>query len=118
VRVEADNDVRIGFTDYGQRAVGYFRNVELPQPGAILQVDYTFGFVQGGYMEYNLTAPVSGTVVQTNQDVRDNHFLINQSPYDAGWLIVVHMSHPDDLKLLLSAGEYANQCCPPCHCAN
>ena len=118
VKAESNNTVRIGFTDYGQRAIGQFLTLILPPVGTVLNRDLLFGFVEGGYMSYNLTAPVSGTVVQTNKDILEGYNVINQSPYDAGWLIVVQMSNPADLLLLLTASFYAYHCCPACHCDN
>jgi glycine cleavage system H protein len=69
-------------------------------------------------MDLNLTAPVSGVLLQVNPAVLSDFSLINHSPYDQGWLVEVRMSNPDDLSQLLTAAQYARQCCPPCHCVN
>lgn len=119
VKQESADTVRIGFTDYAQLAMGNFWSLNLPETGAVITRGATFGFAQGeDSMDVNLTAPVSGTVLEVNQDVLTDYYLINQSPYDAGWLVLVQMSNPADLNLLLTAAEYASQCCPPCHCNN
>jgi glycine cleavage system H protein len=118
VEVGSNNTVTIGFTDYGQLAIGNPQVLELPQPGTVIEQNYDFGFVEGGYMEWELIAPVSGTVLQTNEAVLADYSLVNQSPYGVGWLIVVQMSNPDDLNSLLTPAEYASECCPPCHCEN
>jgi glycine cleavage system H protein len=119
VRQESPDTVRIGFTDYGQAAIGPLWYLILPEPGTLLNRGFTFGFVQGeDTQDINFTAPVSGIVLEVNRDVLSDFYLIHQSPYDAGWLILVRMSNPDDLNLLLTAAEYARTCCPPCHCNN
>ena len=119
VRQESPDTVRIGFTDYGQSAIGALWYLTLPEPGIVLNRGYTFGFVQGeDTQDINFTAPVSGVVLEVNRDLLSDFYLIHQSPYDAGWLILVRMSNPDDLNLLMTAAEYARTCCPPCHCNN
>jgi glycine cleavage system H protein len=119
VKQESPDTVRIGFTDYAQLAVGNFWSINLDGPGTVLTRGTTFGFVQGeDTMDVNLTTPVSGTILEINQNVLADYYLINQSPYDAGWLVLVRISNPDDLNLLLTAAQYASQCCPPCHCNN
>lgn len=118
MEVGPNNTATIGFTDYGQLAIGDPQLLVLPQPGTLIEKNYDFGWVQGGYMMWNLIAPVSGTVIQTNEAVLADYYLINQSPYGAGWLVVVQMSNPDDLNSLLTPAEYASECCPPCHCEN
>lgn len=120
VEVGANNTVTIGFTDYGQLAIGDpALLLELPQSGSVMDQNYDFGFVEGGYMQWELIAPVSGTVIETNEAVLADYSLINQSPYGAGWLIVVQMSDPTQLNSLLTPAEYATPLyCPPCHCEN
>jgi glycine cleavage system H protein len=119
VKPEASGTVRIGFTGYAQMAMGSISFIRLPEPGTVLTRDTTFGFLQGAdTMDVNLNAPVSGTILEVNRAVLADYYLINQSPYDAGWLVVVQMSNPADLNLLLTAAQYASQCCPPCHCAS
>ena len=119
VKQESPDIVRIGFTDYAQMAVGNFWSVDFWELGTVLKRGGTFGFIQGeDTMDVNLSAPVAGVLMSINQAVLADYLLINRYPYDDGWLVTIKMSNPDDLTLLLTAAEYARQCCPPCHCAN
>ena len=119
VKQESPDTVRIGFTDYAQLAVGNFWSVGFSKVGTVLKRGDTFGFIQGeDTMDVNLQAPVAGTILSINQAVLSDYFLINWYPYDAGWLVEIKTSNPDDMDLLLTAAQYARQCCPPCHCNN
>jgi glycine cleavage system H protein len=119
VKPEPDGTVRIGFTEYAAIAMGPIWSIDLPGPGTPIRRGFTFGFMQGeDTMDVNLTAPVSGTVLEVNREVLQDFSLVNRSPYDRGWLVTVRMSHPEDLDLLLTAAEYAGHSCPPCHCNN
>ena len=119
VRQESADTVRIGFTEYAELAVGNFWSVDILKAGTVAKLGGTFGFIQGeDTMDVNLQAPVAGIILEVNQAVLADYRLINNSPYDDGWLVTFKMSNPDDLKLLLTAAEYARQCCPPCHCNN
>ena len=119
VRQESADVVRVGFTEYAQLAVGNFWFVGFSKAGTVSKLGDTFGFIQGeDSKDVHLQAPVAGTILAVNQAVLNDYRLINVSPYDEGWLVTFKMSNPDDLKLLLSAAEYALHCCPPCHCVN
>lgn len=119
VKQESGNIVRIGFTDYAQQAMGNFWSLDFSGPGTVLKIGDRFGFAQGeDTMDVNLASPVSGTLLAVNPDVLADYRLITLYPYDAGWFITIQMSNPDDLKLLLTAAQYAQNCCPPCHCNN
>lgn len=106
IRVEGDKAV-IGITDYAQGELGIVTAVELPSVGDELEQDDSFGSVEARKTVADLYAPVSGTVLEVNSEVADSPEPINDDPYDSGWLIMVEMSDPEELKLLLSAEDYA-----------
>ena len=119
VKQEPGNIARIGFTDYAQQAMGNFWSLDFSKPGTVLKRGDTFGFAQGeDTMDVNIESPVSGTLLTVNPDVLADYRLITLYPYDAGWLVTIQMNNPDDLKLLLTAAQYVQNCYPPCHCNN
>lgn len=106
IRVEGDKAV-VGITDYAQDELGIVTAVELPSVGDELEQDDSFGSIEARKTVADLYAPVSGTVLEVNSEVADSPGQINDDPYDSGWLIMVEMSDPEELKLLLTADDYA-----------
>ena len=105
-RPESDG-VLVGITDYAQESLGEIVYVELPEEGS--QVSYTeaFGVVESTKAVSDLYAPVSGTVVEVNDTLLDNPELINEDPYEDGWLIRIAMSDESELAKLMDAAQYA-----------
>jgi glycine cleavage system H protein len=66
----------------------------------------TFGVVESVKAVSDLYSPISGTVVEVNPALEDRPELVNQSPYDEGWMIVIDASNPDDVHQLMSAADY------------
>lgn len=106
VRKEGDNKVRIGITDFAQSELGDIVFVELPEVDDTLEADDSFGSVESVKTVSELYAPVSGTVVEVNEELEDSPELVNESPYDGAWMIVVEIDDPSELDNLLSAEEY------------
>lgn len=100
------NRVVIGITDFAQDELGDVVFVELPAAGATLEAMGTFGVVESVKAVSDLYVPISGTVVEVNTALEDRPELVNESPYDAGWMIIIEPSNPDDFQQLLSAAEY------------
>lgn len=108
IRIEGDRAV-IGVTDYAQEALGAVSAVELPDVGDELDQDDSFGTVEARKTVAELYAPVSGQVLEVNSEVSDSPEIINDDPYDAGWLLVIEMADSEELKLLMSADDYLEQ---------
>jgi glycine cleavage system H protein len=101
VRVE-NGKVRIGITDYAQKQLREIVFVELPSAGDTITQPEPFGTVESVKAVSDLVAPVSGKIEQVNEEVGDKPELLNESPYDKGWLIVVSPTNLDaDLKTLM-----------------
>ncbi len=107
VRVENGIAV-IGITDYAQDELGLIASIELPDEGDEIEQDDSFGSIEGRKTVAELYAPLSGTVEAVNRELLDNPGLINDDPYDGGWLIEASFDDPDDLKGLMSAEDYAD----------
>jgi len=108
LRVEGDKAV-LGITDHAQAELGNISAIELPVVGDELDQDDSFGTVEARKTIAELYAPVGGVVVEVNGEVVDSPEIVNDDPYDAGWLLVVEISDLEELKLLMSADDYLDQ---------
>jgi glycine cleavage system H protein len=106
VQVEGDLAI-VGITDYAQRELGDIVFVELPNEGDTLTQTEPFGTVEAVKAVSEIFAPVSGEVVEVNENLEPTPQLINQDPYGDGWLLKVRMSDQGELEHLLSAQQYA-----------
>lgn len=97
---------RIGITDYAQEELGDVVYVELPEVGDKVVKGEAFGSVESVKAASDLFAPVSGTVIEVNRDLEDSPELVNESPYDDGWMIVVELEDESELDELLTPEEY------------
>lgn len=105
VKVEG-NRALIGITEHAQEELGDIVYVELPERGADSEQDESFGTVESAKAISELFSPISGRVVDINEDLADQPELINDDPYDSGWMVEIEMSDPAELNNLLSAEEY------------
>ena len=106
VRVEGDQ-ATIGITDYAQDQLGDIVYIELPwDQGAQVSHETKFGDIESVKATSELVSPVSGEVVKANDELKDKPELINDSPYENGWMLVVKMSNPEEVNGLMGAEEY------------
>lgn len=106
VKKEKKKIARIGITDYFNSKDIEIINVDLPEEGEEYDRDDIFGSLEGVEEMYNLVMPVSGIVVSVNEKVLDNIDLLNEDPYEEGWLIKVEMTNPLELDDLLPPEDY------------
>ena len=105
VRVDGDT-VTVGITDHAQAELGDITFLDLPEPGRIIALDGNFGEVESVKAVSELFSPVSGEVVESNTAIADSTELVNEDPYNTGWLIKVRLSNPAELSELMSAEDY------------
>jgi glycine cleavage system H protein len=105
VKVE-DGKVRIGITDFAQHELGDIVFVELPEVGDEISANEPFGSVESVKTVSELYAPVSGKIVEINEDLNDNPEFVNESPYEKAWMIVVELSDSSETDNLMSAEKY------------
>jgi len=106
VRVEGARAI-VGITDYAQSELGKITSVELPEVGDEFQQEDSFGSIEARKTVAELYAPLTGSVLELNEELFDNPALVNEDPYDSGWIIVLSLDDPEELTMLLSAEEYA-----------
>jgi len=105
VRVEDDLGT-VGITDYAQDQLGDIVYLDLPSPGTQVKQLDKLGEIESVKAVSDLYSPVSGEVAEVNQEVNDRPELVNQSPYDEGWLVRVRLADPAEVDSLLSAEQY------------
>ncbi|MDQ0219683.1 glycine cleavage system protein GcvH [Peribacillus cavernae] len=105
VKAEGEN-VRVGITQFAQSELGDIVFVELPEVGASVTADEPFGSVESVKTVSELYAPVSGKVVEVNEDLNDNPEYVNESPYEKAWMIVIEPSDKGELDNLMTAEQY------------
>lgn len=96
--------VRVGISDFAQDELGDIVFVDLPTEGDELDEDEELGVVESIKAISDVYTPVAGTIVDVNDAVIDRPELVNEAPYDDGWL--VELQPEDDLDHLLDASEY------------
>ncbi len=105
VKIE-DKTAIIGITDYAAGELGDIVFVEMPKVGTKVQQMKAFGTIEAVKAISDLFCPVSGEVVEINNDVANEAAVINQDPYGKGWIIKVKLSNPGELDSLLSSADY------------
>ena len=105
VRVE-ENQAIVGITDYAQGELGDIVYVEIEALGEDLKKEEIFGSVEAVKTVSDLFLPVSGTVTEVNEGLEDNPELINEDPYNKGWIIKMKIQNPSELEELLNSESY------------
>jgi glycine cleavage system H protein len=105
IRREGDN-ARVGITDHAQAELTDVVYVELPKVGAQAEARGQIAVVESVKAASDIYAPVNGTVVGVNKALEGNPALINTDPFGEGWIFVLKMDSPDDVKQLKDAAAY------------
>ncbi|KGR91633.1 glycine cleavage system protein H [Ureibacillus massiliensis 4400831 = CIP 108448 = CCUG 49529] len=105
VKVE-NGKVRIGITHFAQSELGDIVFVELPQVGDEIQSNEPFGSVESVKTVSELYAPITGKVVEVNSELEDSPELVNESPYEKAWMIIVEPSDISEVDQLLTPERY------------
>lgn len=107
VKIE-DGIATIGISDFAQKELGDVVFVDMPEIGASISKGSEFGAVESVKAASDLYSPVSGTVVEVNQDLSDSPELLNQDPY-ANWIIKLENVDSADLAGLMDAAAYQSK---------
>ena len=105
VRVE-DGRVRFGITDYAQDALGDVVFVQVPTVGTVVTKGSSVSEVESTKSVSDIYAPVSGTIVEVNDELGDAPQRVNEDPYGEGWIAVIEPSDLAELDQLLDAAGY------------
>jgi len=99
-------EVTVGITDYAQDQINDVVFVELPQVDSDLEAGKEFVVIESVKAAFDIYAPVSGKIIEINEELSNNPGLVNSDPYGAGWLVKIKLTKPEELDKLLSLDEY------------
>ncbi|MFB1051190.1 glycine cleavage system protein GcvH [Paraliobacillus sp. JSM ZJ581] len=105
IKIEGET-VRIGITEHAQDELGDIVFVELPEAGDTIEENEPFGSVESVKTVSELYAPLSGKVIEVNEELDDSPEFVNESPYEKAWMIVVEPNNTSDIDKLMTAEQY------------
>jgi len=105
VKVEGKHAV-IGITDYAQSELGDIVYIEMPEVGVEVAAEEEVTEIESTKTTSPLLAPISGKIIEVNDELKESPQLINEDPYGKGWIAVMTIGSSDDMDALMSAKEY------------
>ena len=108
IKREGDN-IRVGITDHAQSELTDVVYVEPPKKDRQVNAKEAIAVVESVKAASDIYAPIKGTVVEGNKELESNPALINTDPFGKGWIFVLKIDNPDDLKNLKDAAAYKKQ---------
>ena len=106
VRLLEDGTAEVGITEFAAESLGDVVYVELPAVGATIAQFEKMGEIESVKAVSDLYTPVSGTVVEVNEEASDSPEVVNDGPFGPGWLIKVSIKEESELDKLMSADQY------------
>lgn len=106
IRDNGDGTATIGITDFAQGELGDIVFVELEEVGFSCEKDESFGTVEAVKTVSDLFAPVTGEIVEINEELEDKPELVNDDPYGDGWMVKMSIDNPSEIDELMSVEEY------------
>ncbi|PID89610.1 MAG: glycine cleavage system protein H [Bacteroidia bacterium] len=105
IKIEGD-EAFVGISEYAQSQLGDVVFVEIETEGETIDKGESFGTIEAVKTVADVYMPVSGKVLEVNPKLADNPEIVNQSPYEEGWLVKIKITNADEIKELLSAEDY------------
>jgi len=96
----------IGITDYAQDALGDIVYIDLPEVDSDVEANSEISEIESTTATSSLISPVSGKVLEVNEDLLETPEIINEDPYDKGWIAVIEIDNDAELDDLMDAAEY------------
>ena len=106
VKIESGDVALVGITHFAQDQLGDIVFVYFPDDLENLEQFKSFGEIESPKAVSELFAPVSGRVIEVNAGLQDRPELVNEEPYEAGWMLKVQLSDPSEMDNLMSADQY------------
>ena len=100
------SQVTLGISNFAQDALGDVVFIDLPDVGTELAAEAELGEVESTKATSTIYSPISGSVVQINQELEEHPELLNQDPYGKGWIAVLDLSNPSEIDSLMTAEQY------------
>ena len=106
VKIESGDVALVGITHFAQDQLGDIVFVYFPDDLESLEQFKSFGEIESPKAVSELFAPVSGRVIEVNAELQDHPELVNEEPYEAGWMLKVQLSDSSEMDTLMSADQY------------
>ena len=106
LRLLDESTAVIGITDYAQDMLHEIVYVDLPEAGTVIKKDSPFMEIESVKSVAEIYAPVSGEIIEVNESLEDTPEILNESPYEDGWLVKIKLSDTKELETLMDADEY------------
>ena len=108
IHIEGDEAI-IGITDYAQDQLGDIVYVELPwDAGQDITHEDKFGDIESVKATSELVSPISGNIIAVNTELKEHPELINDDPYEQGWMLKIKLANPSEAEALLNSADYIN----------
>ena len=101
-----EDSATVGITDYAQSQLGDIVFVEMPELSTKLTASESFGAIEAVKTVADLFAPVSGKVIEINENLDSNPDLINSDPYSKGWIVKLKIDNNDEISELMNYDGY------------
>ncbi|MDK1024424.1 MAG: glycine cleavage system protein GcvH [Gammaproteobacteria bacterium] len=108
--LEDEGTVKVGISDHAQEALGDVVYVEMPELGQMVEAGGEAGVVESVKAASDIFAPVTGEIVEINDQLEDAPEKVNESPFGDGWFFRIKPNDPSELNQLLDAAAYAEVC--------
>jgi len=105
-RLDDDNRITLGISDYSQEELEEVSGITLPEEGDEVVKDEPFGSIESQGEIIDLFSPLNGEVVEINQELLDSPEIINEDPYQDGWIIRIDVPSTTDYNEMMTAEEY------------
>ncbi len=105
LKIEGDTAI-MGITDYAQKELSDIVYVDLPEPGKTLNQGDVLGTIEAVKAVSDFYTPISGTIIESNQDLKATPDLVNKEPYGKGWMVKIKVTNTSEISNLLDAEAY------------
>ena len=102
----SDGVATVGITDFAQSELGDIIFVEFPDEGITVEQKESVGTLEAVKTVADIFSPLSGDILELNQDLESNPELINEDPYKSGWILKIKISNAEEIESLLSNSDY------------
>ncbi|ANO34313.1 glycine cleavage system protein H [Vibrio breoganii] len=106
VKDNGDGTVTIGISEHAQQMLGDVVFVDLPEVEENIEAGDSFSLVESVKAASDIYAPITGEIVEINEELEDSPELINEEPYEGGWIVKVKLEDPSELDNLTNAEDY------------
>ncbi len=108
IKDNGDNTVTIGISEHAQEMLGDVVFVDLPEVATSIEAGDSFSLVESVKAASDIYTPVSGEIIAVNEELEESPELINEEPYEGGWIAKIKISDHSELDDLASAEDYLN----------